>query len=99
MNGQEELDSLRVTVGAEDSVLHGSSLLGQHGISMFLEARKGPNTRNILVDVAQNPQALGQLEIGSVLAGHCTGFRAQTELFKVFGERFTPLRTGMRIEY
>ena len=58
MNTQGELDSLQVTVVAEDSVLYESPLLGQHGISMFLEAGRGEVTRNILVDVAQNPQAL-----------------------------------------
>ncbi|MBN2554203.1 MAG: MBL fold metallo-hydrolase [Spirochaetales bacterium] len=58
MKIQGELDSLQVTIVAEDSVLYESPLLGQHGISMFLEARRGEVTRNILVDVAQNPQAL-----------------------------------------
>jgi 7,8-dihydropterin-6-yl-methyl-4-(beta-D-ribofuranosyl)aminobenzene 5'-phosphate synthase len=58
MNKQGELDSLHVTVVAEDSVLYESPFLGQHGISLFLEARSGSNTRNILVDVAQNPEAL-----------------------------------------
>jgi 7,8-dihydropterin-6-yl-methyl-4-(beta-D-ribofuranosyl)aminobenzene 5'-phosphate synthase len=58
MKRQEELDSLQVTVVAEDSVLYESPLLGQHGISLFLEARRGGATKNVLVDVAQNPQAL-----------------------------------------
>jgi len=58
MNRQGELDSLRVTVVAEDSVLYESPLLGQHGISLFLEARRGGDAKKILVDVAQNPEAL-----------------------------------------
>jgi len=49
--------------------------------------------------ISKTAKALGKLEIDSVAAGHCTGFRAQAELYKVFGERFTPLRTGMRIEF
>ena len=49
--------------------------------------------------IAKTVEALRQLEIGSILAGHCTGFHAQSELFRIFGEDFTPLRTGMRIEY
>lgn len=60
MNKHGELDSLHVTVVAEDSVLYESPFLGQHGLSLFLEARCGPNTRNIIVDVAQNPEALLQ---------------------------------------
>jgi 7,8-dihydropterin-6-yl-methyl-4-(beta-D-ribofuranosyl)aminobenzene 5'-phosphate synthase len=58
MNKHGELDSLHVTVVAEDSVLYESPFLGQHGLSLFLEARCGSNTRNIIVDVAQNPEAL-----------------------------------------
>ena len=58
MNRQGELDSLHVTVVAEDSVLYESPLLGQHGISLFLEARRGVEEKHILVDVAQNPDAL-----------------------------------------
>ena len=49
--------------------------------------------------ITKTVEALRQLEISSVLAGHCTGFPAQSELFRVFGEDFTPLRTGMRIEF
>jgi len=53
-----ELDSLRITVLAEDSVLYESPYLGQHGVSFFLEGTEGSNTRRILVDVGQNSQAL-----------------------------------------
>jgi len=53
-----ELDSLKITVLAEDSVLYESPYLGQHGISFLLEGRRGENTRRILVDVGQNSSAL-----------------------------------------
>ena len=80
MNRQGELDSLHVTVVAEDSVLYESPLLGQHGISLFLEARCGGETKNILVDVAQNPTALlenmkllgiSPESIDSIVITHC----------------------------
>jgi 7,8-dihydropterin-6-yl-methyl-4-(beta-D-ribofuranosyl)aminobenzene 5'-phosphate synthase len=53
-----KLDSLKITVLAEDSVLYESPYLGQHGLSFLLEATRGEATRRILVDVGQNPQAL-----------------------------------------
>lgn len=53
-----KLDSLRITVLAEDSVLYESPYLGQHGLSFLLEGRRGETIRRILVDVGQNPQAL-----------------------------------------
>jgi len=52
------LDSLRVTVLAEDSVLYESAYLGQHGVSFLLEGVSGGNTKRILVDVGQNSDAL-----------------------------------------
>jgi len=33
-----------------------------------------------------------------VIAGHCTGFKAQVELYNTFNERFFPLHTGMTLE-
>ena len=53
-----ELDGLKITVLAEDSVLYESPYLGQHGVSFFLEGKAGGNTKRILVDVGQNSQAL-----------------------------------------
>lgn len=53
-----ELDSLKITVLAEDSVLYESPYLGQHGVSFLLEGRRGENTGRILVDVGQNSSAL-----------------------------------------
>ena len=52
------LDSLKVTVLAEDSVPYESPLLGQHGVSFWLEAERHGHVRRILVDVGQNPDAL-----------------------------------------
>ena len=52
------LDSLRITVLAEDSVLYESPYLGQHGISFLLEGVSGRSTKRALVDVGQNCEAL-----------------------------------------
>ncbi len=52
------LDKLTVTVLAEDSVPYESPLLGQHGVSFWLEAEKDQVVKRILVDVGQNPDAL-----------------------------------------
>ena len=37
--------------------------------------------------------------VGQVLAGHCTGFTAQTALYHEFGRRFRPLYTGLVAEW
>jgi len=52
------LDSLKITIMAEDSVLYESPYLGQHGVSFLLEGVNGENTKRILVDVGQNSKAL-----------------------------------------
>lgn len=52
------LDKLAVTVLAEDSVPYESPLLGQHGVSYWLEAERNGVIKRILVDVGQNPEAL-----------------------------------------
>jgi len=52
------LDSLKITVLTEDSVLYESHYLGQHGVSFLLEGVKGSDVMRILVDVGQNSQAL-----------------------------------------
>ncbi|MGQ9702827.1 MAG: MBL fold metallo-hydrolase [bacterium] len=54
----EYLDKLIVTIVAEDSVLYESPYLGQHGISLYIEAFKNGYKKNILMDVGQNPDAL-----------------------------------------
>lgn len=58
MDGNKSLDSLKITVLAEDSVSYESPYLGQHGISLLLEAEHNLLKQNILMDVGQNPQAL-----------------------------------------
>ncbi|MFW6146788.1 MAG: MBL fold metallo-hydrolase [Thermodesulfobacteriota bacterium] len=58
MISKNDLDSLSITVCAEDSVAYESSYLGQHGVSFLLTAQSGDSSRYILVDVAQNANAL-----------------------------------------
>jgi 7,8-dihydropterin-6-yl-methyl-4-(beta-D-ribofuranosyl)aminobenzene 5'-phosphate synthase len=53
-----ELSRLKVTVIAEDSVAYESPYLGQHGISFLLTAQRDDIERNVLIDVAQNADAL-----------------------------------------
>lgn len=53
-----ELNSLKITVLTEDSVLYESHYLGQHGVSFLLEGARGSDVMRILVDVGQNSQAL-----------------------------------------
>ncbi len=53
-----ELNSLKITVLTEDSVLYESHYLGQHGVSFLLEGAKGSDVMRILVDVGQDSQAL-----------------------------------------
>ncbi len=53
-----QLDNLKVTVQAEDSVSFLSPYLGQHGVSFLLEATRGTDIKRILVDVGQNSAAL-----------------------------------------
>jgi len=74
------LDSLRITVLAEDSVLYESAYLGQHGVSFLLEGVSGGNTKRILVDVGQNSDALlynmrimgiSPSIIGAIVLTHC----------------------------
>ena len=43
-------------------------------------------------------EELSKLNVTWISAGHCTGFKAQVELFLAFGERFLPLHTGMQFE-
>jgi len=80
MSDEGQLDRLRIVVVAEDSVQYDSSFLGQHGVSFFLTAERGGITRHVLVDVAQNPEALlenmKRMEIppsslGAIVLTHC----------------------------
>lgn len=74
------LEKLSVTVLAEDSVPYESPLLGQHGVSFWLEAEGRGTSMRVLVDVGQNPDALlynvGRLGISletadAVMLTHC----------------------------
>jgi len=42
-------------------------------------------------------EALKGFDIKAIMAGHCTGFRAQAALYGAFGKAFVPLQTGVRI--
>ena len=53
-----QLSKLKIIVIAEDTVSYGCPYLGQHGVSFLLLAERDAVTRNVLVDVAQNPTAL-----------------------------------------
>ena len=43
--------------------------------------------------------ALSEFDIDLVSAGHCTGFKAQVELYNLFKEKFLPLQTGMKFNF
>jgi len=97
-----ELDSLRITVLAEDSVLYESPYLGQHGVSFLLEGTKGSNTARILVDVGQNSPALlnnmrimniSPSVIDAVVLTHCHYDHTQgvANLLKETGKRDIPV--------
>ncbi len=51
--------------------------------------------KRILRTVAE----IAKLNPSRIIAGHCTGFRAQVELYLAFREKFVPLRTGMRLSF
>ena len=102
MNPTDSLSSLKVTVLAEDSVQYESSLLGQHGISFFLEAGRKDVHRRILVDVGQNPSALlhnmrllgiQPSVIDGLLLTHCHYDHTQgtVEVLKAAGRRGIPV--------
>ena len=80
MKNFSHVDSLKVTVLAEDSVMYESPYLGQHGIALLLETQRGAETHTILIDVAQNPDALltnmelmniNVSEIETIVLTHC----------------------------
>jgi 7,8-dihydropterin-6-yl-methyl-4-(beta-D-ribofuranosyl)aminobenzene 5'-phosphate synthase len=75
-----ELDRLGITVVAEDSVLYESPFLGQHGISILIDAERKELRKKILVDVGQNSTALlnnmklmniHPAEIDAIIITHC----------------------------
>ena len=54
----QSLESLIVTVVAEDTVGYETPYLGQHGISLYVRAKSSGKIFNLLIDVGQNPDAL-----------------------------------------
>lgn len=96
------LDSLKVTVLAEDSVPYESPLLAQHGVSFWLEAERKGHVRRILVDVGQNPDALlyniNQLQIplhqtDAIVITHChyDHTKGLSAILKAIGKRDLPV--------
>lgn len=49
--------------------------------------------------IKKTVEALSEFDINTIFAGHCTGFRAQTELYHIFKDKFLPLQTGMKFEF
>ena len=102
MADQAQLDRLRIVVVAEDSVQYESSYLGQHGVSFFLTAERGDMTCHVLVDVAQNPDALlenmKQMEIlpssvDAIVLTHCHYDHTQgvARMIKAIGKQDLPV--------
>ncbi len=48
--------------------------------------------------IKRTAEELSKLNPKWICAGHCTGFKAQVELYLALGERFSPLHTGMKFE-
>jgi len=102
MTTLEYLDKIIITVIAEDSVLYESPFWGQHGVSFLLEAYKDNIKRNILVDVAQNPEALlhnmnllsiNPSIIDTIVLTHCHYDHTQglVEILKAIGKKDMPV--------
>jgi len=100
--GIEYVDRLSVTIIAENSVLHRTPYWGQHGISILLEAYKNNVKRNILIDVAQNPEALlhnmnlmniSPSTIDTIVLSHCHWDHTQgiVEILKRIGKKDLPI--------
>lgn len=96
------LDSLKVTIVAEDSVGYETPYLGQHGVSFYLEAKRGETERRVLVDVAQHPEpllsnmALMGIDPGSIdtiVLTHCHYDHTQglSRVLKAIGKRDLPV--------
>ena len=102
MVNKGELDRLRVTVIAEDSVLYESPYLGQHGVSFLVTSEREGASKNVLIDVAQNPSALlenmdmmhiAPASIDAVVLTHCHYDHTQglTRVLKEIGKRDIPV--------
>ena len=102
MVNKGELDRLRITVIAEDSVLYESPYLGQHGISFLVTPERQDVIKNVLVDVAQNPSALLEnmammdivpSSIDAVVLTHCHYDHTQglAKVLREIGKRDIPV--------
>lgn len=96
------LDKLTVTILAEDSVPYESPLLGQHGVSYWLEAERNGLSKRILVDVGQNPEALlfnveklgiPLAETDAIVLTHCHYDHTQglAQVLKTIGKKNLPV--------
>lgn len=97
-----QLDSLKITILTEDSVLYESPYLGQHGVSFLLEGISGKERKNILIDVGQNSEALlhnmkimgiSPSIIDAVVLTHCHYDHTQgiTNMVRHIGKRDLPV--------
>jgi 7,8-dihydropterin-6-yl-methyl-4-(beta-D-ribofuranosyl)aminobenzene 5'-phosphate synthase len=97
-----ELDRLGITVVGEDSVLYESPFLGQHGISILIDAERKESRKKILVDVGQNSAALlnnmklmniRPPEIDAIIITHCHYDHTQglATIVKEIGKRELPI--------
>ncbi|OPX35644.1 MAG: MBL fold metallo-hydrolase [Desulfobacteraceae bacterium 4484_190.1] len=48
--------------------------------------------------IEKTAHALKEFDPDWICAGHCTGFLAQVELYKIFSDQFVPMHTGMQME-
>jgi 7,8-dihydropterin-6-yl-methyl-4-(beta-D-ribofuranosyl)aminobenzene 5'-phosphate synthase len=75
---------------------HAMNLTGTkniHGILGGFHLIGAPDER-----IRKTVSALEKMNPGWVCAGHCTGFRAQAELYGALKDRFSPLHTGYRMD-
>jgi 7,8-dihydropterin-6-yl-methyl-4-(beta-D-ribofuranosyl)aminobenzene 5'-phosphate synthase len=82
--------------GIVNIVKHAIELTGCEkieGIIGGLHLIEAPDAR-----IKRTVEELYKLNPKWISAGHCTGFKAQVELYLKFGERFSPLHTGMQFE-
>jgi 7,8-dihydropterin-6-yl-methyl-4-(beta-D-ribofuranosyl)aminobenzene 5'-phosphate synthase len=102
MEKMRQLDSCKITVLAEDSVLYESPYLGQHGVSFLLEGISGTTKKHILIDVGQNSDALlhnmkimgiSASIIDAVLLTHCHYDHTQgiTNMLRHVGKNDVPV--------
>ncbi len=77
---EAKLDYLRVLILAENTVPFDRPLLGQHGLSCFIEARREKASLRLIMDVGQNPDVLSHnmqklnvsaANIDAVVLSHC----------------------------